>query len=168
MNLRRQKTLFILSLLMVGIFTFSSCKKTTTTTNSITSTTCPQDGMFKATGFSSCTVTATNMAGIYMLITIQSGSTLTSNFKQMLFTVPIPSAVGEIQLGGSSFSSWAATYGEGSTMYNTDETNTGVFNVTSLDLTAKKMSGTFSFTGVSKPSGNLKSITNGTFTNVTW
>jgi hypothetical protein len=108
------------------------------------------------------------MAGIYMLVTVQSGSTLTSNFKQMLFTIPVPSAVGEIQLGGSTISSWAATYGEGTTMYNTDETHTGVFNVISLDLSAKKMSGTFSFTGVTKPSGDTKTFTDGTFTNLTW
>ena len=168
MKVRNQKTLFILSFLFVGILAISSCKKTTTTTNNQTSSTCPQDGMVKASGFSSCTVTVTNMAGIYMLITVQSGSTLTSNYKQMLFTIPVPTAVGEIQLGGSTYSSWAATYGEGSTMYSTDETNTGVFNITSLDLSAKKMSGTFSFTGVTKPSGDVKSITNGTFTIVTW
>lgn len=91
--------------------------------------------------------------------------------------IPYPPAVGTYELKYGPFSSpmkGMGTYidesvGTSGVSYATNDTITGTFTITAVDLTAKTLSGTFSFNGLKEDgSGIINSITEGQIFNTVY
>lgn len=90
--------------------------------------------------------------------------------KYMDISLSFPPATGTYTLGdiNANGASASVQIGVAGSVYLTDSiVNTGTITITKYDMSAKRVSGTFSFTGLESPSGGgTKTVSSGEFTDV--
>ncbi|MBI2968805.1 MAG: hypothetical protein HYY40_13475 [Bacteroidetes bacterium] len=165
-----------LPVLAITLFAFTSCKKKDDTNNDACGNKNFTASVSNGKSFESCNVIS-SMSTPYLQIHAQDNNGGTGDFQQIILQIPAQAfAAGTYTIATMDLQSTTCTgsYSLGSAnnvQYTSDASATGTLTVSAYDGTAKKISGTFSFTGKkSYPTAGTETITvtSGSFTDITW
>jgi hypothetical protein len=165
------KAIVIAVITLASAFVIQSCTKKNTTTVTTTNMTATVNGK----SFSGIASASMSNGGLLFAAVQTGGTPATKEFN--LYTKVNATGTYNMNVNtGQTGAGNTGVYAEGAsagtlTDYWTDSTHTGTIVITKYDVSAKKVSGTFSFNAIQfypQTGTGTVNVTNGSFTDVSW